>query len=165
LAIAYATEAHLFITDLNQSPFNVGTRLTLEDFTLEQVTDLNRRYGSPLASRAEVEAYYRVVGGHPYLVRRGLHALAENGLDFSALEAPSGGEDEIYGDHLGRLKTALTQDAGLCNAVRAVLQGEGCPSDEAFYRLRSAGVLAGGSPGEARLRCRLYGDYLGRYLP
>ena len=33
LAIAYATEAHLFITDLNQSPFNVGTRLTLEDFT------------------------------------------------------------------------------------------------------------------------------------
>jgi hypothetical protein len=29
LAIAYATEAHLFITDLNQSPFNVGTRLAL----------------------------------------------------------------------------------------------------------------------------------------
>src|SRR5262249_53660384 len=28
LAIAYATEAHLFITDLNQSPFNVGTRLS-----------------------------------------------------------------------------------------------------------------------------------------
>ena len=27
LVIAYATEAHLFITDLNQSPFNVGTRL------------------------------------------------------------------------------------------------------------------------------------------
>jgi hypothetical protein len=31
IAIAYATEAHLFISDLNQSPFNVGTRLTLED--------------------------------------------------------------------------------------------------------------------------------------
>ena len=26
IAIAYATEAHLFITDINQSPFNVGTR-------------------------------------------------------------------------------------------------------------------------------------------
>src|SRR6185295_15492434 len=26
IAIAYATEAHLFISDLNQSPFNVGTR-------------------------------------------------------------------------------------------------------------------------------------------
>ena len=49
LVIAYATEAHLFITDVNQSPFNVGTRLTLEDFTREQVAELNRRYGSPLA--------------------------------------------------------------------------------------------------------------------
>ena len=29
LAISYATEASLFIQDLNQSPFNVGTRLTL----------------------------------------------------------------------------------------------------------------------------------------
>ena len=29
IAIAYATEAHLFIDDLNQSPFNVGTRLML----------------------------------------------------------------------------------------------------------------------------------------
>ena len=27
LAIAYATEAHLFITDLNRSPFNVGIRI------------------------------------------------------------------------------------------------------------------------------------------
>jgi serine/threonine protein kinase len=43
LAIAYATEAHLFITDLNQSPFNVGTRLQLEDFTLAQIADLNER--------------------------------------------------------------------------------------------------------------------------
>src|SRR5918912_560109 len=44
VAIAYATEAHLFITDLNQSPFNVGTRLTLEDFTPGEVAELNRRY-------------------------------------------------------------------------------------------------------------------------
>ena len=46
LAIAYATEAHLFITDLNQSPFNVGTRIILEDFTLEQITELNHRWRS-----------------------------------------------------------------------------------------------------------------------
>jgi len=31
MAIAYATEAHMFITDMNQSPFNVGTRLSLAD--------------------------------------------------------------------------------------------------------------------------------------
>ena len=46
LALAYATEAHLFITDIHQSPFNVGTRLVLEDFTLAQMAELNRRAGT-----------------------------------------------------------------------------------------------------------------------
>lgn len=32
LAIAYATEPHLLIADANQSPFNVGVRVMLEDF-------------------------------------------------------------------------------------------------------------------------------------
>src|ERR1043166_1666817 len=58
LAIAYATEAHLFITDVNQSPFNVGTRLTLEDFTFEQVADLNRRYGAPLQNNEELSQFF-----------------------------------------------------------------------------------------------------------
>ena len=72
LAIAYATEAHLFITDLNQSPFNVGTRLSLEDFTLQQVGELNGKYGAPLKNEAEIERFYALVGGQPYLARRGL---------------------------------------------------------------------------------------------
>ena len=33
LIIAYATGAHPFIPDVDQSPFNVGTTITLEDFT------------------------------------------------------------------------------------------------------------------------------------
>src|SRR5882724_5221197 len=61
LAMAYATEAHMFITDLNQSPFNVGTRLMLDDFTLEQVADLNRQYGSPLKD-SDLRYYYDLVG-------------------------------------------------------------------------------------------------------
>src|SRR5438093_6889166 len=61
LAIAYATEARLFITDLNQSPFNVGTRLELADFTREQVADLNHRCGAPLQSEAEVDRFFQLV--------------------------------------------------------------------------------------------------------
>ena len=59
LAIAYATEAHLFITDMNQSPFNVGTRLALDDFTFEQVTELNRRYRAPSKTRRRARALYQ----------------------------------------------------------------------------------------------------------
>src|SRR5205823_8759257 len=89
LVIAYATEAHLFIADVNQSPFNVGTRVTLEDFTLEEVADLNDRCGAPLRDSGEVQRFYHLVGGHPYLVRRGLHAMASGGSDIGAMEMES----------------------------------------------------------------------------
>ena len=85
LAISYSTEAYMFITDVNQSPFNVGTRLALDDFTLDQVSELNRRYGSPLDSPAAVEKFYSVLGGHPYLVRCGLHEMVARSTSLQTL--------------------------------------------------------------------------------
>ncbi len=164
LAIAYATEAHLFITDLNQSPFNVGTRLTLNDFTPGQVTELNHRYGSPLQSADEVGRFYGLLGGQPYLVNRGLTEMAAQAMDFAALEAQSDRDEGLFGDHLRRILVLLAQDAALTEGVRRVLRGEPCPAMESFYRLRSSGVLAGDSAQEARLRCQLYAAYLSRHL-
>jgi DNA-binding SARP family transcriptional activator len=164
LAIAYSTEAHLFITDVNQSPFNVGTRLELEDFTLEQVADLNRRYGAPLRQRAELARYNGLVGGHPYLVRRGLHQMVAHGTQLAVLESRASSNDWIFGEHLRRIVLLLTRDPELCEAARAVLQGRPCPTDQAFYRMRSAGVLTGETAQEARLRCHLYASYLKRHL-
>src|SRR6185436_10304789 len=102
MAIAYATESHLFITDINQSPFNVGTRLTLEDFSFEQVADLNRRYGTPLQSESELARFFRLVSGQPYLVRRGLNEMVTNGLDIASFEASADRDEGFYGDHLRR---------------------------------------------------------------
>ncbi len=165
LAIAYATEAHLFISDIHQSPFNVGTRLTLQDFTLEQVQDLNERYGSPLGSTRDLERYYRLVNGHPYLVRRGLHEMVVRELSVEQFEQQAGREDNgIFSDHLGRMLLLLGRDPEMCDAVREVLQGRPCPTLQTFYRLRSAGVIVGDLPREARLRCQLYRDYLSRHL-
>jgi DNA-binding SARP family transcriptional activator len=165
LALSYATEVHLFITDVSRSPFNVGTRVTLEDFTPAEVADLNRRYASPLRTSAELDRYYRLVCGHPYLVRRGLHELAAGSTSPSALEARAAGEEWIFGDHLHRMLSLVTHDADLCEAVRGVLQGKPCPTLESFYRLRSAGVLTGDSPREAKPRCELYARYLQQHLP
>jgi class 3 adenylate cyclase len=164
LAIAYATEAHLFITDLNQSPFNVGTRLVLEDFTFEQVADLNRRYGCPLANDAETARFFRLVGGQPYLSRRGLHEMVTRGLDIAAFEAQADREDGIFGDHLRRILVLLAREPELCEVVRGALRGRPCPTPESFYRLRSAGVMAGESARDVRPRCRLYETYLTRHL-
>src|SRR5207253_7811505 len=55
LVLGHATDPALWIGNLNESPFNVGYCLCLEDFTHEQVADLNKRYGSPLHSPEEVD--------------------------------------------------------------------------------------------------------------
>jgi DNA-binding winged helix-turn-helix (wHTH) protein len=160
LVMAYATEAHLFITDLNQSPFNVGTRLTLEDFTPGQVADLNLRYGAPLRTDGEVKRYFGLVGGNPYLTQRGLHEMAQRRLALDKLEALAASDDGPFGDHLRRMLAALAQDQASRQAMIAVIDGGSCPTVESFYRLRSAGLVAGDSAGDARPRCRLYAAYL-----
>lgn len=164
IAIAYASEAHLFITDLNQSPFNVGTRLNLEDFTQVQVDELNRRYQGVIKNQEDLNRFYRLVGGQPYLVRRGLHELSQHKLSFDAFEEVSARDDAFYGDHLRRLLVLLARDAKLGEAMRGILAGSSCPSSEAFGRLRSAGLVVGSTPEEARPRCRLYTLYLRRHL-
>ncbi len=164
LAMAYATEAHLFITDLNQSPFNVGTRVTLRDFTVEQVRDLNQRYGGPLRTVAEVDRLFALVGGNPYLVRRALHEMVTQKADLGSLEAAAKRDSGPFADHLQRMALVLRRDAGLCAAVRAVLSGKPCPNREAFHRLASAGVMSGETIESASLRCRLYADYLNRAI-
>jgi hypothetical protein len=164
LALAYATEAHLFIADLNLSPFNVGTQVALEDFTPEQVEELNRRYQAPLRSAEEVERFYRLVNGQPHLVRRGLSELVKPGMDWATLEAQADGEEGPFGDHLRHLLVSLSRDAALTDIVRGLLRGEPCPTSESFYRLRSAGVIKGHSGSDFQFRCPLYQTYLERHL-
>jgi hypothetical protein len=59
----------------------------------------------------------------------------------------------------------LSREPQLMAAVRDVLGGERTPNEDAFYRLRSAGVLLGDSVYNARPRCLLYAIYLERNLP
>ncbi len=164
LAMAYATEAHLFITDLNQSPFNVGTRLVLEDFSIEQVEELNRRYGCPLRTKADVSGFYRLVGGHPYLVSRGLHEMANHGADLMTLAARASQDEGPFGDHLRRIVASAVQDPVLKDVLRGVLRGRPCPNSDSFYRLRSAGLVSGDSANLVKPRCSLYATYLERFL-
>ena len=165
IALSYATEAHLFITDLNQSPFNVGTHLPLRDFTLEQVAEMNRRYGNPLTSDDELQKFYALLGGNPYLVRRGLHELRVQEFAFTQLAANAAQPDGPYSGHLRRLLLALQRDADLCEQLHTLLNGkENKLTANGFFRLRSAGLLEGASAKDARVRCELYRQYLQEQL-
>lgn len=163
IAIAYATEAHLFITDLNQSPFNVGTRLTLEDFSEEQLADLNGRYGGPL-TKNEIRRFHHLVGGHPYLAQKGLYEMYQHKTDLATLEQKADHDDGPFGDHLNRLLISLQQDQNLLQELRDFLLAGSSLSNGAFYRFRSAGIISGQTADEARPRCDLYARYLKKHL-
>ena len=164
LSIAYATEAHLFIQDQNQSPFNIGTRLELDDFNRQQISLLNIVYGKPLRTEDEAAHFHDLVGGHPYLVRRGLYAMAREKVDVYRFAVEATSDNGPIGDHLRRIITLLAHNEANRSALQEVLRGRQCPTYETFYHLRSAGIVIGDSAKEARPRCRLYSEYLTRHL-
>ncbi|MFN0067381.1 MAG: AAA-like domain-containing protein [Limisphaerales bacterium] len=167
LAITYATEAHLLIDDPNMSPFNIGVRIELSDFTEEHVRELNRRHlGTPLKDDADLRRLLGLLGGHPFLIRRALYELAMGRLTLDALEATADRDDGIFGEHLRRLLVMLAREPGLqlMDVVRGVLRGQPCPTDESFFRLRSAGVMTGSVRADVRPRCELYRRFLARHL-
>jgi hypothetical protein len=164
VAIAYATEAHLFINDLNQSPFNVGTRLTLGDFSDTETKELNQRYGSPLKDKDETRRLHQLLGGHPYLLRCGMNEMTARKRGLDLVEELVDEEESVFGEHLRRLLYAVGRDPEVTEALRGLLVKQAPPGMEVFYRLRSAGVIVGAGPAEARIRCELYERYLRRHL-
>ena len=164
LCIAYATEVHLFIRDLNQSPFNVGTRLVLDDFSPQQVDEMNRRYGSPLHTASELSGFFDLVGGNPYLVRRGLEALATDKMSLSDLESNIEESSHPFGEPLRRMVMAIRTDPELIEAAMAMLADQPCPNMDSFYRLKSAGIIIGSSSSRAKFRSELYRTFLQRHL-
>jgi hypothetical protein len=164
VVLAYATEAYLFISNMDQSPFNVGLQLETEDFTPDQVAEMNRRYGGPLRTEAEIRQFTALVGGHPYLVRMCLQRIA-TGRDSAAgmLNGLETGAQALRA-HLDRIRICLQRDPELAAAARAFFVEGKPPAFDHFIRLRAAGLICGAYPACARPRCRLYELYLKQAL-
>lgn len=164
VVIAYATEAHLFIQDLNQSPFNVGRRILLEDFNLQQMIDLNTRYGGPLTNYAVTETLHNLIGGQPFLTRCALDVLATGRESISSLLAHAADDEGPFSDHLKRVLIAVSRLPAVAEYIREVLTGAAHTRHDAYFRLVSAGILRQSADGQIRFRCDLYRIYLERHL-
>lgn len=163
LVIAHSTEPYLWIQDINQSPFNVGHRLKLDDFDFAQVAALNVKHGRPQADDETVELM-QMIGGHPYLVRQALYALAANQWTLAQLQNAALDDSGPFGDHLRRFLWRLQQNQPLRAAIRQVLENGRCDTQPHFHRLYAAGLLRGSFPDNVRMRCRLYEQYFKNYL-
>lgn len=78
LILAHCTEAHISL-DINQSPFNSGVPILLEEFNYKQVQTLATLYQLNL-SKLELERLMNQVGGHPYLIRLAMYQMKTQDL-------------------------------------------------------------------------------------
>jgi archaellum biogenesis ATPase FlaH len=156
IVMVISTEPHLLITDM-QSPFNVGLRLYLEDFTEAQVRDLNRRHGSPV-QEGDLHRFMELLNGQPYLTRKALYALVTERWAFDDLLRVAASDQGPFGDHLRHLQWLLRDEPDLRETLKQVIRQGRCSDDGRFFRLLRAGLVKG-SGEVCRCRCDLYRMY------
>lgn len=158
IVMVISTEPHLLIADVTQSPFNVGQKIRLQDFSAEQVAELNRRYRSPCdtAQAADLADYLH---GHPYLTHKAIYHLVTDKMAWPDLRRHAPGEQSPFGDHLRRYLWLLRDQPQLRDALRAVLRRGECPDEVSFYRMLQAGLIQGVARTSCTARCKLYQEF------
>jgi len=160
IVISYATEARLFIRDMNQSPFNVGRHVSMRNFTIEEVAFLNERYGSPIKQWSEIQALHHLVAGQPFLLRSAFDQLVSGTFDLATLIMTADQDDGPFGDHLKRLLVAVSNFPNIMHAMRSSLGLVDETDAESIERLIAAGVLRLNQYGQPVCACDLYSRYL-----
>ena len=158
LIIVHSTEVYVPL-DMNQSPFNVGKNVELEEFNHSQVQNLATRYG--LAWRdGQVEQLTSLVGGHPYLIRKALYHLHRQDINLDQLREIAPTEAGIYEDHLRRHLLNLQKHPQLASGLRQVVsKNQPVAIDtEIAFKLDSMGLIKR-QGNEAIPRCDLYKEY------
>ncbi|MGB3614344.1 MAG: AAA-like domain-containing protein, partial [Elainellaceae cyanobacterium] len=163
LVVVHSTEVYIPM-NINQSPFNVGLPIELLEFDGAQVQDLAQRHGLDWGE-GDTAQRMAMLGGHPYLVRVALYAIARGETTLDELLAIAPTEEGPYGDHLRRHLWNLQQRSEMVGAIRRVMGGAGSVRLEPVqaFQLHSMGVvhLRGN---EVVPRCDLYRRYFGDRL-
>jgi hypothetical protein len=159
LVLIYSTEVYVRL-NIEQSPFNVGTSVELQEFNHQQVQDLTKQHGFNWDA-AQVEQLMNVIGGHPSLVQQALSHLKNHQdvtLDTLLETAPT--ESGIYGNHLRSHLLNLQQHPDLAFTFKKVVTVMESVRLETMqgYKLHSMGLVKI-QGNEAKPRCNLYRQY------
>jgi hypothetical protein len=157
LILVTSTEPYLFIEDLTHSPFNVGENIELEDFTYDQVAELNHRHNAPLTPD-QVQQLMGLLNGHPYLTRRALYLVASGRHSFADLFERATTVNGPFGSHLRALLWRLRPNQELLAQFRQIIKHHSCSDEEIFFRLRGAGLVRREQDADLP-RCQLYANF------
>jgi hypothetical protein len=163
IVMAISTHPSLLIDDVNQSPFNVGLTIDLEDLDEEQVCFLNGKHDQPLW-REDVPKVMALLGGQPFLIRQALYTLVTEKKTWPQLEPVIDKEDGPFGSHLRYYLGLLQGDAELWEAMRQVVFERKCPDTRELLRLEAAGLVRECEDGRCVCRYGLYARFFGRRL-
>lgn len=162
LVIAHSTEDYGRL-DINQSPFNIGLPIKLEEFSEEQVRNLAVRHG--LDSKI-IFPVMSLVGGHPYLVRLALYYLVHQDVTLEQLLEEATGDVGIYAEHLHRHLEILQSNQELGTVFKQILSTEAFKIEQKtrqIYQLDSMGLIKIDN-NVARTRHVLYQEYFRKRL-
>ena len=139
--IVYSQESYAS-HDINQSPFNVGLPIELDEIELSHVLALANAYHLTW-TMTEAESLMNMVGGHPYLIRLALDAIAYQKIGLNELLVTAPTDEGIYGDYLNERLQSLEKNALLVEAMNRLVNAD-CAvrfgSKEAF-KLDSMGLI------------------------
>ncbi|WP_375504864.1 AAA-like domain-containing protein [uncultured Nostoc sp.] len=156
LLVVHSTDIYVPL-ELNQSPFNVGLPIQLDNFSQEEVQQLAQRYGLNWTDGEGARQLMAMVGGHPALVDLALYHLSRKEITLSQLVETAPTASKIYSNHLQRHWATLQKQPELAQAFDKVLNAnEAILLDPILsHKLSSMGLIKL-SGSEAIASCELY---------
>lgn len=163
LAMVISSHPHLLIDDHRQSPFNVGLRIQLEDFSANQIERLNELHGTPL-NKEDMAAMMKLLGGHPFLTRQSFYTLLDEKLTWTEFTQVAVGEKSPFNSHLHFYLWQLRDRPELVSGMKEVIKKHTCSDEDVLYRLVAAGLVREQSDKVCVPRCELYENYFRKTL-
>ena len=140
----------------------MGTSITLQDFSAEEVEELNRRHGGVLSTH-EWQALMGWVGGHPYLTRKALYLIASGEMSAAEVFQAAIAERGPFGDHLRYHLFRMDDKPQLVQGMLQVIRSQTCSDEQSVRRLEGAGLVKRAGR-QVLPRCRLYAEYFREHL-
>lgn len=163
LVLSYSSDKYAQI-NINASPLaNVGHPIVLSELSLEQIQSLAQQYGlvdKASSGRQPWDSLYRMVGGHPYLVRLAFYHIAIGDSSLAELLPSAPTTRGIYEAHLRMHWKVLDENPELAMAMRKLVAAQAPVKlkEGTYFQLNRMGLIRDiGS--EVSLQCELYRLY------
>ncbi len=160
--LAGSTEPVFFIKNLHQSPFNIGLRVELRDFSETEVDELAKRYHCQ-ANEGLLSKLYELLNGHPYLTQLAFYSDAIGRIKLPQIVSKAKTKETLFREHLHRFHLQLLSDRELGKAMYAIVKGKRGVVPKTIARLQGAGLVR--PEGQKFIpRCKLYKYYFSENL-